>query len=545
MFEYRNAFDFRMGEVNGSKVLTAIVDVARQPESNYSMRQTGFIINNKYQVAQQLDLAGTYNMHELNSGVGDNRIIIATDNMTIVDLSDQGLPDQKIRVGAGGFREVDAATGKDVFRWQVIDHIPVTDSMMEIPEEFYRTWDAFHLNSIAKDTRGDYLVSLRHTSTVYKVSGVDGSVIWRLGGKFSDFQQDFNFSGQHDARIVAEDDTGMTITLFNNAADDRGVQADTANASSMQAIKVYDREEPRRAELLAHYVRPDGELTTKRGSAHMLDNGNAFICWSTRGYITEHTPDGRVVLEANFLGDRFDSYRGYHFADWVGRPAEPPALMASAHRGGSLNPLPSTVLYVSWNGATEVASWAFYGASSIGEGGGGGDSFHHLGSVSKLSFESSMAVDGYWRYTYAEAYDAQGNLLASSEIKETVLPEREDGQSDQYDGRRDQYLGASVSVSNGTLTVQASKPVAGLATFVSLVCMLYTAISLSLRAWSRWRRRSRSYSYRGLQDQEKKLSEDEADGLFTHPDGRVENGEEGNDDQVWTTRCAEVDSSLY
>ncbi|OAP55336.1 hypothetical protein AYL99_10309 [Fonsecaea erecta] len=513
MFEYRNVFDFRMGEVNGSRVLTAIVDAARLPQSNYSTRQTGFIIDDRYQVAQQLDLAGAYNMHELNS-VGGNRIIIATDGFSIVNLSNVGLPDRTAGVKAGGFREWDAATGKDVFQWQVIDHIPVTDSMMEMPDESYRSWDAFHLNSVTKDARGDYLVSLRHTSTVYKISGGDGSIIWRLGGKFSDFQQDFNFSGQHHARIVAEDDNGMTITLFNNAADDRGVQANTANTSSMQVIKVYDREEPRRAELLAHYLRPDGELTKKRGSAQMLDNGNAFICWSASGYITEHTPDGRVILEANFLTDRFDSYRAYHFTDWVGRPAEPPALISYAHRGGSQKPLPSTVLYVSWNGATEVASWTFYGASSIGD---GGDSFHRLGSVSKLSFESSMAVDGYWPYTYAEAYDARGNLLGTSEVRETVLPEQAGGQIDRDDGHRDQYLSASASVSLGTLTLQASKPVANLATFVALLCIFYTAISLSVRVWSRWRRWSCCYPYRGQQGQEKTFSEDEADALFTAP----------------------------
>ncbi|KIW34118.1 uncharacterized protein PV07_00914 [Cladophialophora immunda] len=501
MFEYRNVFDFRIGEVNGSQVLTAIVDSARLLESNYSMGQSGFIINEKYQVVQEITLSRTYNMHEFNS-VGNNRILIATSADANVDLTDMGLPNHTIRVKSGGFREWDITTGRSVFE----------------------SWDAFHLNSITKDSHGDYLVSLRHTSTVYKVSGTDGSVIWRLGGKYSNFQQNFNFSGQHHARILTEDDTGMTITLFNNAADDRGAQEATANASSMQVIRVYDSEEPPRAVLLAQYVRPDGQLTDKRGSAQILESGNAFICWSANGYISEHTPDGRVVLEARFLSERFSTYRAYHVADWVGRPTEPPALMAYAHVSASSQALPSTVLYVSWNGATEVASWTFYGASGIDE---SNKTFHKLGSVSKVTFESSMAVEGYWRHTYAEGYDAHGNLLGTSEVKATILPEQAGSQFERYDNEGGMhYLTASLSAAEGTLTLQASKPVAGFATFVSLACVLYTVISLSLRACGRCRLRSGRNPSRGRQHHEKTLSDDETHALYTYPDNRWFENEE-------------------
>jgi Arylsulfotransferase (ASST) len=527
MFEYRNVFDFRVGEVHGSKVLTAIVDYARLLQSNYSMSPSGFIINEKYQVVQEIDISKTYNMHEFNI-VDNNRIIIATRAVVAADLADMGMPNRTIRVISGGFREWDITTGKNVLEWHTIDHISLADSMMEMPSELHRIWDSFHLNSVTKDARGDYLVSLRHTSTLYKVSGKDGSIIWRLGGKFSNFQQNFNFSGQHHARILAEDDTGMTITLFDNAADDTGIQANTADASSMQVIKIYDREEPRRAKLLAQYVRPDGQLTDKRGSAQILETGNAFICWSVNGYISEHTADGRIVLEASFLNDRFSTYRAYHVADWVGRPAEPPALMSYAHTGGSLKTLPSTVLYVSWNGATEVASWTFYGASSVG---GSDNTFQKLGSVSKVSFESSIAVDGYWPHTYAEAYDAHGNLLGTSEVKVTVLPEQAEGQFERDDDSSGTHtFSASLSVSEGALTLHASKPVAGFSTFVAVFCMLYTAVSLSLRAWERWRPRSRRHPYRGLPHHEKTLSEDETNALCKYPDVRSENDEEENDD---------------
>ena len=51
-----------------------------------------------------------------------------------------------------------------------------------------------HINSVDKDTNGDYLVSGRHTSTLYKIAGLNnpdklspGSVVWKLGGKNGSF----------------------------------------------------------------------------------------------------------------------------------------------------------------------------------------------------------------------------------------------------------------------------------------------------------------------------------------------------------------------
>ena len=51
-----------------------------------------------------------------------------------------------------------------------------------------------HINSLDKDEHGDYLVSGRHVSTVYKIAGLNnpdglkpGSIIWRVGGLRTDF----------------------------------------------------------------------------------------------------------------------------------------------------------------------------------------------------------------------------------------------------------------------------------------------------------------------------------------------------------------------
>ena len=77
-------------------------------------------------------------------------------------------------------------------------------------------WDPYHLNSVAMDEDGDLLVSARHTWAVYKIDPETGDVVWRLGGKRSDFElgPGVRFSWQHDARWRQDG----TLSLFDNQA---------------------------------------------------------------------------------------------------------------------------------------------------------------------------------------------------------------------------------------------------------------------------------------------------------------------------------------
>ena len=63
-------------------------------------------------------------------------------------------------------------------------------------------YDYFHLNSVEEDVDGNFILSARHTHGVYKIARGDGRVIWRLGGKRSDFAHGpgTRFVLQHDAR---------------------------------------------------------------------------------------------------------------------------------------------------------------------------------------------------------------------------------------------------------------------------------------------------------------------------------------------------------
>ena len=104
------------------------------------------------------------------------------------------------------------------------------------------------MNSVDKypGDDGDYITSMRHMSAIYRVSRATGEVVWRLGGKRSDFLQDFEFAGQHDARVVYLDPTVTIISLFDNAAVS-GEFNDIRNISSFKLVALYETETPKRA----------------------------------------------------------------------------------------------------------------------------------------------------------------------------------------------------------------------------------------------------------------------------------------------------------
>ena len=86
------------------------------------------------------------------------------------------------------------------------------------------------------------------------------------------------------------------------------------------------------------------------------------------------------------LPPKKNTYRTYKSA-WVGQPIDPPDVWAHTVGSASLF-LYSTEIYVSWNGATEVAKWSFYRSNSEGS------KEELLISVQKNGFETFAKLDG-------------------------------------------------------------------------------------------------------------------------------------------------------
>ena len=226
---------------------------------------------------------------------------------------------------------------------------------------------------------------MRSCSTVYKISHVDGSIVWRLGGLKSDFEfgpeAEFNF--QHHARVHSQNDTHTIISLFDNSKHSDQESEIATRPTSAGLILALDTVNMK-VDLVAQYKHPEGEHTWKRGSAHVLPNGNVFMNWADDTRISEHAPDGKVLMEAKFKA-ALDSYRAYKY-EWVGRPAHPPNVYSAAFVSGNHT---STMIYVSWNGDTEAVKWNFYKTDAAGK------KKQFLGAEARHGFETSMEQDGY------------------------------------------------------------------------------------------------------------------------------------------------------
>ena len=173
-------------------------------------------------------------------------------------------------------------------------------------------WDFIHANSLDRfSDDGSYLLSGRHTDTIYKIAP-DGSITWRLGGVQSDFKADFRFARQHHARIRFHNSTYTLISFFDNAkAEDFEDAASPFSRSLIAALRT--DLQPMTATLMSEYGHPDGPgaYTLGRGSMQVLPSGNVFSCWVNGCMHSEHTLDGKLVMEARVKQQYASSFLGH------------------------------------------------------------------------------------------------------------------------------------------------------------------------------------------------------------------------------------------
>jgi hypothetical protein len=285
-------------------------------------------------------------------------------------------------------REVDS--GKVLFEWHSLDHVPVAESYRSDVTPAGNI-DYFHLNSIDLDTDGNYLVSARHTSTVYKLDRRSGGIIWRLGGKESDFTlgDGASFAFQHDARRQKDG----TITLFDNGATGPGAEQ---VESASRPIRLRVDATHRTVSLVREYVPEQARSSDAMGNLQVLPDGGVFVGWGTAGGWTEFAPDGSVRYDASFADGRA-SYRVYRFP-WRGVPDSVPTIVLERVAGG-------LTAHVSWNGSTQVASWRLLGGKAP-------RALTRLAQVRRSGFETSLSVPSTPAHVAVAALDAHGKELA-------------------------------------------------------------------------------------------------------------------------------------
>ena len=273
---------------------------------------------------------------------------------------------------------------------------------------------------------GDYLLSARFTGTLYKISARDGSIVWRLGGKDSDFKlgRRVSFSAQGHARVQIQTESEITISLMDNAI----LSSDTTNDRSRGLLLLLRmNRNPMTAEVVAKYDHPHNEYANNQGDFQILPNGNAFLGWRDQALQSEHTPDGKVVMEASILPQLY-SYRNFKFG-WVGRPKTLPDVYVDSGPGDFDDGIPRLVtnVYVSWNGATEVSYYNVFRVRKDGR----RKMPVMVDRASRQGFETKMFFKGYGRHIEVEALDADGNVLGVSKSVEPAPDPKEEASKEQ------------------------------------------------------------------------------------------------------------------
>jgi hypothetical protein len=263
----------------------------------------------------------------------ENTALVASNEVVTHDLASVGGSSAGHVVG-GVVQELALPNGRLLWEWRSLDHVAVGET--EITARPGPRFDYFHLNSIDVAPDGHLIISGRNTWAAYKVDRRTGRILWRLGGKRSDFAlgRGARFEWQHDVREHA----GGIVSVFDNAAAPREEPQSRALLLGLDTKRM-------RVTLERAYTRaPARVLSHFLGNVQLLENGNVFVGWGGAPYLTEFSRAGAIAFDAS-LPRGGQSYRAFRFA-WAGRPADRPAL---AVRDGAA--------YASWNGATGVASW--------------------------------------------------------------------------------------------------------------------------------------------------------------------------------------------
>ncbi|KAL6231327.1 hypothetical protein BDW75DRAFT_233699 [Aspergillus navahoensis] len=401
------------GAIPALEMLTGI-------QQNGYCRGHGVIMDSHYHIVKTVVPGGgmaASDMHEfklINNG--------QTALMTVYQQRQFDMSIWNIKGGMGWlmesvFQEIDVESGKVLFEWRSLDHVdpsvsytyPGHTDTSGTGLEPRSPWDYFHINSVDKNADGDYIISSRHTCAIYKISGRDGSIIWTLHGANPTFENtNFSFSQQHDARWLSENSTHTLLSLYNNGFN--GFNRTHDYSSGM--IILIDHVNKTATQLHDYAPQNHDMISSSQGNMQVLPNGNIFMGWGNNAYVSEHDAEGNLLLWGYIDKGNIMNYRAQKF-QWEGNPTDIPALWTYSK---SSDRSASTTFYVSWNGATRVKHWQFYGSNnSTGN-------YTLLGKTPKDGFETTYIVPGFFRYTYAEALDMKGKVLGKSREHFTFTP---------------------------------------------------------------------------------------------------------------------------
>jgi hypothetical protein len=200
---------------------------------------------------------------------------------------------------------------------------------------------------------------------------------------------------QHDPRVLPDGD----ITVFDNGAEpkihpySRGILERLNPTTNTMTLLAQERHSPALS-------------AGTQGNVQTLPNGDALIGWGAEPYVSEYSPSGQLLFAAHMSGAD-QSYRAFRFA-WTAQPSSKPSMTFANERSGG------PVAYVSWNGATEVASWRVLSGPTTQQ-------LKPMTTVDRSGFETTIPLTGNGPWFAVQALDRSGTVLGSS-VESRVSP---------------------------------------------------------------------------------------------------------------------------
>lgn len=404
------AFNFRPQILNDEVVFTYWEGYASL--AGYGMGRDIIMSSNYSTMIANITATNFSDIHESRITSSNDMLSTMYNTLGGVDTSSLANGAENSYIEDGCFQRLSIPQGTPNFTFCSYEAgIGIDESFLAIataPTSPTSSWDYIHVNSIEVDNIGNYLLSGRHMHAVYYIDGQSGDIIWRLGGKLSNFTgSGINFSWQHDVQFAYELDTPAEtlqnqttryITMFDNASD-----GTTNNQSASNGLIIELNLNNMTATTITNFTTPAGEtdlLATSQGSFQLFGSDQpspastnvlmgygelpVFVEWDINGTALQIVHWGNSTVS--------QSYRTYK-APWVGTPVTSPDVA-----------IQDNILYVSWNGATEVAIWKIVQGSNTTE-------------VMKSSFETAIALNASSTdMIQAMALDSKGNQLAASQL---------------------------------------------------------------------------------------------------------------------------------
>ncbi len=381
------AADFRVQTYRGKPVLTYWEGTII---AGHGVDGEDIIMNSAYQVIKVITPGNGYtaDLHEFLLSSSGTTAWLTAFNTVGWNLKSEGGPNNGA-VLDGIVQEVDVATGNVLFEWHSLDHVSLQLSSITYADT--SAYDYFHVNAIVPLSTGTVLVSSRNTSTVYAVAQPTGEVLWRLGGKQSNFKMGSGarFALQHNPQMQG----ATTISIF----DDEDNPPSNAPARGI-VLKLNFKS---RSANLERAYQHRGLVVPAQGNVQILANGDVFIGWGSGHYTSEYSRRGKLLFDGYF-GTSVSSYRAYLYK-WVGTPAAPPSVATAKDANGGLT------VYASWNGSTQTRRWELMGGPNATD-------LTPLATVKRGGFQTDIHLASTPAAIKVVAEAADGHVLSSSPV---------------------------------------------------------------------------------------------------------------------------------